>query len=322
MPDQRHIAAQGASVSTLLGEALQALASLREITREIETRVHWLEDSAAIRPPVRDAVEADWAVLDIRCFGPFELRRNGEPVHLPSSARALSVVRVLADQGGRPTTREAIAGRLWPGAPTGAADGRLRVAIHTLRRQLPEGPELIVFEDGSYRLGADRISIDVDRFEALVAAGNAAERAGDLDAALSPYGQAADLYRGDYLEDEPFEDWPQFRRAELRDTYLNVLTRLALRGLERRDDYLCIKRAHDIIKQDDCNEDAYRLLMLAHGLRGNRARALRWYDLCALTLRREFDADPSPATRRLREQILAGLDDSCPPGDYLRLNSL
>lgn len=50
-------------------------------------------------------------------------------------------------------------------------------------------------------------------------------------------------------------------------------------------------------------EDAYRIQMLAHLAQGNRALALRTYQLCVEVLDREFGVEPLPETRVLHEAI-------------------
>ena len=139
----------------------------------------------------------------------------------------------------------------------------------------------------------------------MLAGAHSLEQSGELDRALTVYGEAEALYRGDYFEDDPYEDWALVRRQHLRDLYLNLLIKLALLALERGDDEACISHCHEIVRQDSCSEDAYRLLMIAHAHRGNRARAFRWYTLCEQALRRELDVEPSAVTRGLREEILA-----------------
>src|SRR6266536_1868426 len=52
---------------------------------------------------------------------------------------------------------------------------------------------------------------------------------------------------------------------------------------------------------EDRNEEAHRLLMELHLAAGSRHRALRQYQLCRETLRRELDADPAPETEELYE---------------------
>ncbi|NTU64270.1 MAG: alpha/beta hydrolase, partial [Chloroflexi bacterium] len=61
--------------------------------------------------------------------------------------------------------------------------------------------------------------------------------------------------------------------------------------------------ASRLLTVDPCREDAHRLAMRCYARRGERAQALRQYQVCETVLRSEFDAVPEPATRQLFDQI-------------------
>jgi DNA-binding SARP family transcriptional activator len=58
-----------------------------------------------------------------------------------------------------------------------------------------------------------------------------------------------------------------------------------------------------LLLMDPCREDAHRMAMQCHVLRGERAQALRQYRVCERILRLEFDAAPEEATRALFDQV-------------------
>jgi DNA-binding SARP family transcriptional activator len=63
--------------------------------------------------------------------------------------------------------------------------------------------------------------------------------------------------------------------------------------------YACLQRCRQILDQDACREDAFRMTMLCHMRLGQPARVRRWYELCVQTLRTHLDAEPEPATIEL-----------------------
>ena len=65
----------------------------------------------------------------------------------------------------------------------------------------------------------------------------------------------------------------------------------------------CLEQAWRLLGHDPCREDAHRVVMRCHVQRGERAAALRHYQICAHILYTEFDAAPEPATTALFDQI-------------------
>jgi len=296
-------------IESLLAEYQQALSVLQDLTTEFAERVRHLDANRTDDQLTADLEDHPPATVEIACLGAFEVRVDGRVLQLPASGRPAAILKLLADRGGRPTSREVLIETLWPDIAADTGANRLRVAIHSLRQIDHELHQLVTFDQGHYQLNGARVEVDAERFEALLAGGHSLEQAGDIDRALTIYHQAEQLYRGDYFEEDPFEDWALIRRQHLRDLYLNLLVKLAVLALERGDYEACITHCHEIVRQDDCSEDAYRLLMLAHAHRGNRARALRWYALCEQTLLRELEVQPSAPTRALRDEILSNEPD-------------
>jgi len=291
-------------LANLVSDYRRALAALQDLTEEFAARLSGgVLEAARVQPPL-DEVERR-GILEINCLGPFSVRFDGRAIVLPASGRPAAVFKVLADRGGRPLSRDQLIELVWPGVSTQAGANRLRVAVHALRQAFEEGADLVSYEAGAYRLQAEHIEIDAERFETLVEQGRQLAQDGDDDGARRAYEAAERLYGGDYFQDDPFEEWATTRRQHLRDLYLNLLVKLAILAMERADFDACVGYGHAIVREDALSEDAYRLLMLAHARLGNRARALRWYELCAQALRRELNLTPSAATERLRDEILS-----------------
>jgi DNA-binding SARP family transcriptional activator len=124
-------------------------------------------------------------------------------------------------------SREALMEEFWPGAAPAAARNSLNVAVHGLRRTAADA-HLVRFEDGHYRLDPDvRLWLDVEEFERHVEGGRELEKAGEATAAAAEYELAASLYQGDFLAEDPYEEWPVLTRERLRLAYLDTLDRLS-----------------------------------------------------------------------------------------------
>ena len=124
--------------------------------------------------------------------------------------------------------------------------------------------------------------------------------------------QAASLYTGDLLEGietraSGFDEWLALERERLRSLAIRVLGRL----LDSEPDP---DVAHRLLALDPLSEAAHRALMRHYAEHGQRPLAIRQFETCAATLKREVGAQPEPATLRLRDSILQrqGAEDHIP----------
>ncbi|HLG51795.1 MAG TPA: BTAD domain-containing putative transcriptional regulator [Chloroflexota bacterium] len=304
-----------------LGRLLQALggASSRPRKRRPRARLPG-QDRPAVGERRRGAAGPSCPALDgqrhaieIRCFGHFEVYRQGELIESWRRAKAKALLKYLIARR-QPVSRDALIELLWPDADPRLAVNGLRVTLYALRQALGlrpiagrPGQDIIVFEGGSYYLNPSAdIWVDAEEFSARFADGLRLERQGHLDAAIGHFERAEEVYRDDYLLEDIYEEWTLVRREELKDQYLMVLTRLADIALARGDLEGCIIRCHKILGKDACREDAYQRLMRCHAMLGQWSQAIHWYDLCSQTLRHELDMAPSEQTVALYRQICTG----------------
>src|SRR3712207_7889155 len=122
---------------------------------------------------------------------------------------------------------------LWPDLGLRAASNNLRQALHIARRTLHPDPavasrylslsgeQLVMCPEG-------QLWVDVEAFEEATAT---ARRSREPAA----YRAAIELYSGELLPEERYEEWAEDRRQELRRTFLSLLLELAtVRSEERR----------------------------------------------------------------------------------------
>ncbi|MER3406062.1 MAG: SARP family transcriptional regulator [Chloroflexota bacterium] len=262
------------------------------------------------------AVPPHPARIAVFCLGPFQLLIDGRPVQQWRSGKARALLRYLITHHGRPVPRDVLIEALWPDPDALAVGTSLKVTVHALRQTLAQlepggrSPRISVeAQDGCYRLVASDLWVDVEEFERCCIQSSLLERQGRAAEALALYARAADLYRGDFLEDTS-EEWAVFRREGLKDCYLHALGRLADAAFAAGDHHGCILRCQQTLEKDRCREDTYRMLMLCHARLGQRGRVRCWYNLCRHTLRSELDVDPEPETVRLYTRLLSGKERS------------
>jgi DNA-binding SARP family transcriptional activator len=259
------------------------------------------------------------APLRIRCFGRFEVVRDGVPVQRWRRDRARALLKYLVVQR-RPVPRDALLEVLWSGVAPAVAATYLRVVMHALRQAVGtwNGNDYIRSESDQLFLDpAAPVWVDTEVFSAHVRAAEALVREGRSSDAFREYADAEAIYRDDYLVEDAFEQWTLLRREELKDGYQVVLTRLADFCIDTGDFVGSIARCHKLLVQDNCREDAYQRLMYCHAALGQRSRALRWYEMCQVALHKELGTGPSERTRGLYERITSDTGGE-PSPDWLR----
>jgi DNA-binding SARP family transcriptional activator len=263
------------------------------------------------------AAQRDPSMLQIRCFGRFEVLRDGQPVQHWRRDRARTLLKYLVVHG-RPVARDVLLELLWSGADPAVAARSLRVVLHALRHAVgtwgDTGRHEYVVAEGEQLLlhPAAPVWIDTRAFLDHVQTADALERSGQGGLAARLYAEAEHIYRDDYLIDDMSEPWTVLRREELKDRYLVVLARLADHYLDSGDVTACIARCHKLLSQDPCREDAYQRLMYCDALLGQRSRGLHWFHMCESVLRQELGIGPGERTRFLAQRI-ASASAALPP---------
>lgn len=248
--------------------------------------------------------------LELYFLSSFQAVQGGIPVNGHLNGKPRQFLKVLAANGRRHVQKDALIEMLWPNGHPGAGATSLKVVAHKLRTALEPNKETgdagswIVQTRGTYQLNPDApIWIDVDSFRDLWRRGCALQVQGRLDEARSELTRAEELYVGDYLEEDLYEDWTIIPREELRDIHLDLLQRLAELAARDLDHAGVIRYCHKIVLADPCREDAYRMLMQSHAALNQVARAGAWYAVCRATLAREISAPPTPETIQTFESL-------------------
>ncbi len=110
----------------------------------------------------------------------------------------------------------------------------------------------------------------------------------------------ADLLEGLHGIDTAFDAWLTTERERVRDRARTVAEAL-LR--EQVDPEATIPAAQRLLHIDRSHEGAWRALMRAHAARGERGMAIEAYSRCRSVLGEQLDAEPSPETELLLEEI-------------------
>jgi DNA-binding SARP family transcriptional activator len=297
-----------AAMTRLLEEMQSGLDSrLLMLNRKLDRLLGILADQTpTIGDPGGDEVQP--AVV-VTCLGSFRLKIDGIEVTQWRSGKARALFQYLVNRRRRLVSSDVLIEALWPDPDAVAARTSLKVAVHALRQVFSgmegENSLSILAHEKGYQLNGKQLWLDVEEFERSYVLGRGLETEGHLAEALSWYTRAADLYRGDFLEDV-WDEWVVFRRELLKDRYLFVLACLARAAADAGRFQDCIVRCQQLLEKDRCREDAYRMLMLCHSRLGQRSRVKSWYEFCVRALRAELDTTPEPTTIDMYHLALAG----------------
>lgn len=252
--------------------------------------------------------------LRVHFFGHFEVLCDDEPLSLGRNGKALTILKYLLANRSRPVSQDHLMGWLWPESNLKKARWSLNSAIHGLRKLLGSCPSSassseaashVLLEEGYYRLCPSvGVTTDLDEFESFYEEGLSLEKAGRVSEASAHYERAIELYRGDYLLEDLYEDWTMVERERLVNAFVDMLGRLGAHYMEGGRHQESIRACYRVLEKDRCHESSHRLLMRCYAHLGLRARALRQYRLCEEALGQEYGLSPSPETQALYVSLL------------------
>lgn len=252
--------------------------------------------------------------LHLHLFGTLSLSRHGGVEDAAAvrgiaiSGRPGSLLAYLALGRGRYFTRVELIAALWGEAGERGGAGSFNTTLWRLRKAI-ERPPL----DASVMIACDRrgavgmpedprLVVDVGEFERLVvpALAKPIERLEPAD--IECLRDGVERYRDDALAGFT-DEWALREREKLRRHQLNALGRLMQVCTVARNYDGAIRYAQDILERDELREDVHRELMRLLIASGQRALALKQFELCRAALKRELAIRPMRETMALYQQI-------------------
>jgi DNA-binding SARP family transcriptional activator len=232
---------------------------------------------------------AEW---EITVLGRFAVHHRGKEVALPPSL-ATQAVKIVALQP-RITVDELIE-HLWEEAEPGVGQRRLRNVLWRIRSACGE----LLVREGSFLRLAPGATTDLERFRELADQALVGPEAG-TPAAVELARSALDLYRGELLPGDRYEDWAASARESAARTHLRLLDLLvddALSGDRQAEALVLLDRLAEV---DPFDERHHLRTAEIHLRAGNRGRALDALERAERMLA-ELNVAPSPAVRELRD---------------------
>ncbi len=242
--------------------------------------------------------------VEFRMLGELDLLVGGRPVRIGQARERAALIALLTELN-LPVPLDDLADRIWGDRLPRRPREALYSILSRLRRVFADVDTVAIGKQpGGYVLTADPATVDLHRFEQLVARARACE---DDRRALELFNEALALWRGQ----PPAEvDTPWL--IALRD---NLNRRRREAELDRNDVRLRLGLHVELLTDLRTSAEESRLderlveqLMLALHESGRSAEALAQFERIRIRLAEELGVDPSPRLRRLHERILT----ACP----------
>jgi DNA-binding SARP family transcriptional activator len=210
--------------------------------------------------------------------------------------RTLALLGLLATAGSAGLDRDKIIGVLWPDTDEARARHSLTQGLYAARRAL-ECDDLFTINGPNIRLNPERISSDLQEFDALIARGALAE--------------AVELHRGPFLDAVfladagEFERWSSTERDRLTHRLVDALESLAAQAESDGEAKQAVRWRRQQASLLPLDGRVASKLMLALANAGDRAGALRHAQVHASLLREELDLSPDADVVALVERLRA-----------------
>jgi TolB-like protein len=237
--------------------------------------------------------------LRLRFLGSLSVECGGKPVVI-ASRKARALLGYLAQRENIPVARTTLMGLLWGDRSEDQARASLRQTLSELRQALgPEGTACIVTNLDCVTWAGGGAWTDT---RAL----GLTSKTGELSALL----EAADLYRGEFLEGldihEPaFEQWLAIERENLRLQAAAVLARLMAQAEAVNNVEQAIAFGQRLLGLDPLQEHVHRDVMRLFAAQGRHDAALAQFEKCRQLLESRLGVQPQPETLALQQTLRA-----------------
>jgi DNA-binding SARP family transcriptional activator/ActR/RegA family two-component response regulator len=245
--------------------------------------------------------------LEVYFLGKFRVVYNGRQIDRWPNRRGRAIFAYLAHNFKKRVYRDILMDTFWPKSMPDSARNSLNVAIHSIRhifQSIDSKQEIIIYNDECYFLNPEiSMKLDVEEFlNSWKRARHLVSRDG-IEAAIGEFELAAAIYKGDFMEEDLYENWVILERENLREIYLEILDKLSrLYSLDGKPE-IAIDLAELILEKDNCRENVHRRIMQCYYRLGKRDKALKQYQKCVKILKSELEVEPTNETRRLYEKL-------------------
>lgn len=250
-------------------------------------------------------------VTQVHFFGKFMIKHNGKTMTMEdwTNRKALDLLKYLLLHHNHWVKQEDILENFWPATDVEKGKQTLYVALYTIRRKLgpdmEKSKEAIQTKKGMYRIQLpEPYWLDTEVFSEYAGEGLHFFRERSFLKAVEFLEQAKKVYRGDFLEENLYDEWTQEVRENYLETYLSVLTALAqIRG-ESGDCAGAVELLHEALAKNPFQDQLHREMMRYLVQAGRVHEAVQHYREYSEMYREELGVDLPEVVRRQYQQLL------------------
>ncbi|MDN5383304.1 AfsR/SARP family transcriptional regulator [Streptomyces sp. LB8] len=250
--------------------------------------------------------------MDIQVLGPLNADINGVSI-VPTAGKPRQILALLAFYPGRVMPVPTLMEEIWGTNLPRSAMTTMQTYILQLRRRLgtamgPDAPgsakDVLATRHGGYLLQIPPESVDVHRYEQLVAAGQSAFDAGEDERAAGLFRRALDMWQGPALVDVRVGPVLEIEVVRLEESRLGTIERRIDADLRLGRHSELLAELTDLIARHPQHEGLHSQAMVALYRSGRQAAALDVYRRLRARLIEELGVEPSPQLQRLHQAML------------------
>lgn len=259
--------------------------------------------------------------MKIYQFGGFEVWQDeAGPVKAWPQRKTKGLLKLLLSRRGQIFTQDQLIDALFPDLELDKAAKTLYNRISELRRVLEPGlvrgnrsRYLLRVGQGSYRFNPDTPCwIDTEEFQHHLEAARQFKGEGRWQEAVHSYAQAVELYRGEYLAEDRYEEWTQGPRQHWMELHQQGLLEQAQCHAQLQQHAAAIACVQEVIRSQPWHEPACRKLMLYAFYSGDHAQVAQAYKRCIAALKEHLDVEPDRETENLYQQLCQSQEVALP----------
>jgi len=171
----------------------------------------------------------DGEKIEVRTFGGLSIYYKGSPVAIgweSQKARLLfCCLLVTFDQW---VHRQKLIEAIWPGCNMLSGEKNFKTTLSRLRKSFSGANCLnpVLTQGEAVRINFDAVELDASRFRNYSSQGIKHLVRGEIKTAIKYLEDAQDMYLGEFLPEEPYNEFISIARSELADIYSSVLKSL------------------------------------------------------------------------------------------------